>query len=141
MSQTLLQRFVNTYQRLDKDALDSLRPLYSDDVEFVDNLHRLRGVDALLDYFQSQYQHLHCCRFYIHEAHQSGDNAWLTWDMEYRHPRVNGGRAVRVPGASHLRLAQSVHYHRDYFDMGASLYEHLPLLGRAIRWVKSRATA
>ncbi|QHF41154.1 transcriptional regulator [Pseudomonas sp. S34] len=28
--------------------------------------------------------------------------------------------------------------HRDYFDAGALLYEHLPVLSRAIAWLKRR---
>ena len=31
-----------------------------------------------------------------------------------------------------------VYRHRDYFDAGALLYEHVPLLGRVIRWLKRR---
>ena len=31
-----------------------------------------------------------------------------------------------------------VHFHQDYFDAGALLYEHLPLMGGAIRWLKGR---
>jgi hypothetical protein len=31
-----------------------------------------------------------------------------------------------------------IYYHRDYFDMGAMLYEHLPLLGRIIQRLKHR---
>lgn len=31
-----------------------------------------------------------------------------------------------------------VYRHRDYFDAGSLIYEHLPVLGRAIAWLKRR---
>jgi hypothetical protein len=31
-----------------------------------------------------------------------------------------------------------VYLHRDYFDAGALLYEHLPVLGTLIGWLKRR---
>ncbi|MCT7655735.1 hypothetical protein MBH78_16005 [Oceanimonas sp. NS1] len=53
-------------------------------------------------------------------------------------PRLNGGRPVTVPGVSHLCFADSIYYHRDFFDLGAMLYEQLPLLGKGIRALKRR---
>ena len=44
-----------------------------------------------------------------------------------------------LDGASHLRLADNrIAYQRDYYDLGAMLYEHIPLLGGAVRAVKAR---
>jgi len=31
-----------------------------------------------------------------------------------------------------------VYRHRDYFDAGAMLYEHLPVVGRVVSWLKRR---
>ena len=41
-------------------------------------------------------------------------------------------------GCSHLLWHDKVYRHRDYFDAGALLYEHLPVLGRVIAWLKRR---
>lgn len=139
MSHTPLERFVEIYQSLNKDNLESLRAIYSDDIEFVDNLHHLHGLDELIRYFESQYTHLSHCQFNILHTQQSEESAWVTWEMEFAHPQLNRGQTIRVDGASHLRLNDKVYYHRDYFDMGAVLYEHLPLLGKIVRWVKNRA--
>ena len=139
MSSTTLEQFVETYQSLSKNNLDSLRAVYSDDIQFVDNLHHLNGFEALLNYFESQYSNLSHCKFQILEAHQSGDDAWITWEMDFAHPRLNRGQSIIVPGASHLRINTLVYYHRDYFDMGQVLYENLPVIGPAIRWIKRKA--
>jgi hypothetical protein len=59
--------------------------------------------------------------------------------MSYRHPRLAGGQC----DSSQRLLAlccwrDKVYRHRDYFDAGALLYEHLPVLGRVIAWLKRR---
>ncbi|MBW6508769.1 MAG: hypothetical protein K0A94_04400, partial [Desulfuromonadales bacterium] len=65
------------------------------------------------------------------------------WVMHLRHPRLNRGAEVEVPGISYLHIAADgrVDEHRDYFDLGALLYERLPLLGPLVRAVKRRFAA
>lgn len=140
MGLTPLEQFVDTYQQLNKHNLDSLREVYHPEVEFIDNLHHLKGIDPLIRYFEGQYSNLHNCKFDVLQTHQAGDNAWLVWDMRFAHPKLRGGKEITVNGASHLRLDDKVTYHRDYFDMGATLYEHLPIIGSAVRWIKQRAS-
>lgn len=63
------------------------------------------------------------------------------WTMTLQAGGLNGGDPVVVPGSSYLRFGDSdnlVVYHRDYFDMGQLVYEHVPLLGRVIGHVKAR---
>ena len=63
---------------------------------------------------------------------------YLRWTMHYRHPRLRRGQLIEVEGCSHLLWHEKVYQHRDYFDAGALLYEHLPLMGTAIGWLKGR---
>ncbi len=73
------------------------------------------------------------------QRNQTGDGeGYLRWTMTYRHPRLRGGAPIRVDGCSHLLWWDKVYQHRDYFDAGALLYEHLPLMGGAIAWLKRR---
>jgi len=49
------------------------------------------------------------------------------------------GETIRIEGASYLKTRNGkIYYHRDYFDMGAMLYEHLPVMGRVIHHLKER---
>ena len=69
------------------------------------------------------------------------NEAAIYWNMSYQHPRLNGGKIVNVQGSSHLKgCDDKVIFHRDYIDLGAMLYEQVPLLGRIIRFLKRRAT-
>ena len=61
--------------------------------------------------------------------------------MSYSHKRLNSAQPIQVQGHSLLKMADDkVIYHRDYVDLGAMLYEHIPLLGKVIRTIKARAS-
>lgn len=134
-----LQRFATAFSSLDASNLDKLGELYSDDVHFQDPLHEIQGLPALRAYFQELYANVQELHFQFYGFDQLYPGAgYLRWKMSFRHPRLRGGRLIEVEGCSHLQWSNKVYAHRDYFDAGALLYEHLPLLGRLIGWLKSR---
>lgn len=139
-----LRDFARRFAALDKDSLDRLGELYSADALFVDPLHEIRGLAAMQRYFAELYANVQELRFDFHgfDAVREGDKegeGYLRWTMSYRHPRLAGGRLIRVTGCSHLLWSDGkVYRHRDYFDAGALLYEHLPVFGRVIAWLKRR---
>lgn len=138
-----LARFVALYQQLDRQQLHRLSEVYADEVIFIDPAHRVEGLAALSDYFAALYQRLAYCRFVITSQQQQGRQAWLGWTMTFSHPRLRGGKPVTVEGATRLELDEEgkVCLHRDYFDLGAMLYEQLPLIGPLVRTIKGRLGA
>ncbi|MBM6445244.1 MULTISPECIES: nuclear transport factor 2 family protein [Pseudomonas] len=136
---SFLRQFAQRFAQLDKDNLQRLGELYTDDVRFTDPLHEVQGLGQLRGYFAELYANVSELRFDFHGFDQIAEGeGYLRWIMSYRHPRLAGGRLIRVDGCSHLRWRDKVYCHRDYFDAGALLYEHLPVLGRAIAWLKRR---
>ncbi|MEZ6960827.1 MULTISPECIES: nuclear transport factor 2 family protein [unclassified Aeromonas] len=135
--------FVALYQQLDRQQLHRLSEVYADEVIFIDPAHRIEGLAALSDYFAALYQRLAYCRFVITSQQQQGRQAWLGWTMTFSHPRLRGGKPVTVEGATRLEFDEEgkVCLHRDYFDLGAMLYEQLPLLGSLVRTIKGRLGA
>ena len=62
--------------------------------------------------------------------------------MTYQHPKLKSGEKIVVSGHSYLvSFEDKVITHRDYFDVGSMLYEHLPLIGYGISWIKKKATS
>ena len=134
-----LRQFAERFAGLDASNLDRLGELYSDDILFRDPLHEVRGLPAVRGYFGELYANISELRFDFYGFDQSAEGeGYLRWTMSYRHPRLRGGQLIRVEGCSHLRWRDKVYQHRDYFDAGALLYEHLPILGRVIAWLKGR---
>ena len=135
---TVVERFKQTYNRLNTQSLGLLNELYSHDVVFQDPFRRMSGLPALTEYFAELYRHVELSSFVFEDEVVQGNSAVLTWTMSLKHPRLKGGDVVTVPGSTHIRFRDKVTYHRDYFDGGAMLYEHLPLIGLVIRMIKER---
>lgn len=134
-----LASFATRFAALNKDNLELLGELYSDDVLFRDPLHEVHGLTAVRRYFAELYANVGALRFEFHGYDQVAEGeGYLRWTMRYRHPRLRGGAEIAVEGCSHLLWRDRVYRHRDYFDAGALLYEHLPVLGNVIAWLKRR---
>nr|WP_250885728.1 nuclear transport factor 2 family protein [Shewanella jiangmenensis] len=127
------------YQHLGADNLDLLDEVYGNEVVFIDPLHRIEGLSDLKRYFANMYQNIGSIGFEFKQVSDSGTDALLVWTMTFTHPRLAGGKAIVVDGVSQIRYGDKVMYHRDFFDAGAMLYEHLPGLGALVRLVKRRA--
>jgi limonene-1,2-epoxide hydrolase len=134
----VVARFQQAFQELRHDNLARLAEIYADDVVFEDPLHRVEGLAALTAYFERMYAGVESIGFEFGEVLESPGQAMLTWTMHMAHRRLRPGETLSLPGASHIRFAKRVHYHRDYFDAGALLYERLPLLGGVVRAIRRR---
>ncbi|MCL9774355.1 nuclear transport factor 2 family protein [Vibrio methylphosphonaticus] len=127
------------YQQLDKQNLHLLKGIYHDHVVFEDPAHRVEGKTSLVAYFEELYTNVIKCDFDIEQQQQFESQGFLTWTMSLQHPKLNRGQPISVKGASHIQFEQGfVIYHRDYFDLGEMLYEHIVVLGGLIKGIKKR---
>ena len=55
-------------------------------------------------------------------------------------PGLNNGEEVTLEGNSYIKFNENnlVIYHRDYFDMGEFIYEHIPVLGWTLKKIKNK---
>ena len=135
-----VQRFIDLYQRLSADNLDGLGEIYHPDIHFCDPLHQIHGLDALRCYFAAMYGGVVHIEFAIQRQVVADTQACIEWVMRYRHQKLERGEIIEVNGMSWLVFGedQKIISHRDYFDAGQMLYEHITLLGGAIRYLKGR---
>ena len=134
---TLIEDFKSYFKALHESDLSRLRELYSEQIVFKDPVHEMRGLVELEDYFTSLCSDLSECRFEYLDEMLSAESAYVKWVMHFKHPRL-GNRLISVRGVSHLKLDDKIEYHEDFYDMGAMLYEQLPLLGNVTRWLRLR---
>jgi esterase/lipase superfamily enzyme len=137
MNNALLERFKDNFRDLQKADWSQLGQFYADDIVFKDPVHELRGLVILEDYFTSLCADLQDCRFEYLDQVVSENSAYLKWIMHFRHPRL-GDEMIDVRGVSHLRWDEKIEFHEDFYDMGAMLYERLPVLGNVTRWLRLR---
>jgi len=133
----LVERFKDYFRVLHESDLSQLRELYSDRIVFKDPVHEIKGLVELEDYFTSMCADLSDCRFEYLDELTNDSVAYIKWMMHFKHPKL-GNRLISVRGVSHLQISEKIDYHEDFYDMGAMLYEQLPLLGNVTRWLKLR---
>ncbi|WP_394205666.1 nuclear transport factor 2 family protein [Shewanella waksmanii] len=135
-----LENFIAVYEKLGTDNLVALDKVYHSEVVFLDPMHRVEGLNQLLSYFDGLYENLLECSFTVDNSLIMDNHAAIYWTMTYRHTQLNGANPIVVEGHSLLKGQDNkVIYHRDYLDVGAMLYEHIPVLGFLVRKVKQRA--
>lgn len=141
-----LQRFIDFYQQpLNSAALAALPEVYHADIEFSDPAHRIEGLVPFQRYFDNMIANIGHCQFVVHSAVQRDSDplAFVDWSMSVQHRRLNGGALFTVAGASKLKFSgpgadAKIIYHQDFFDLGAMLYERLPLLGAVVRRIRNQ---
>jgi len=140
MSQpTIIEQFKTFYANLDRKEWAHMDDIYTSDICFCDPVHCVKGLPNLHNYMVELCGNLSACRFdYLDEVVVDG-TAYIKWDMTYAHPSIKGGKALTLRGVTQIEFDESgIYYHEDIYDMGAMLYEHIPLLGSGVRWVKHR---
>ncbi len=135
-----VQRVVALFERLQPDDLPRLADTYHEQARFKDPFNEVQGVAPITAIFGHMFAQLDGPRFTVRDIVAEGDQAFLTWDFDFR-TRGAGARAMRIHGASRLRFGPDgrVMLHRDYWDAAEELYEKLPLIGALMRWLKRRA--
>jgi hypothetical protein len=136
--QLLLNNFKAFYQNSAELHLEQIDALYTQDIEFRDPLHTILGILALKSYMKNLYATSRDIRFeYTDELY--GENwATISWLMHFRHPSLAGGKLISVRGITQIRFTDRIFYHEDFYDLGAMIYQHVPILGRIIRFINQR---
>lgn len=137
----LIEEFKAYYMISGNTDLSRLDRLYTQDVEFRDPLHTVFGILGLKQYMRKLYTSSTDVRFEYTEEHLGDHWASITWWMDYSHPKIAKGKRVRVRGTSHIKFTDRIYFHEDFYDMGALIYSHLPILGRVIRFINGRMAA
>lgn len=135
-----MEKFLQMYKELGAKNLHLLQGVYSSDIQFIDPAHEINGLEHLTEYFSLLYQNVESISFEFQDVVQQDRTCYLQWEMTFSHKSLARGKTIVLTGATFLRLNQvdMVCYHRDYFDLGAMLYEHIPILGSMVSYMKRR---
>ena len=131
-------RFKKFYKEVTATTVrEQIAGLYAEDVWFNDSLKTLHGRAAVQDYFLKTLEHAEVFQTQVDDVARSGSNYYVRWTMDVR---FKGSKeTIRTIGISHLGFDSSGHVilHQDFWDSTSGFFEHLPVIGGAIRWVKS----
>jgi hypothetical protein len=135
----LIERFKAFYQQMLATEWAELDSIYAKEVSFCDPIHRVEGREALYRYFDDLCESVLSCRFDFLDEMILPGKAYLKWDMHFTHPKFGSTNNITVRGVTQLQYNDNgIYYHEDIYDMGALIYENIPLFGGGVRWLKQR---
>ncbi len=130
--------FKQLYKKFDSTTIANLSNIYCDTAVFKDPIHNVKGIEALREYFSGFCTPELQCEFEISNQIVAQGQAFFQWQMYYRHPRLKSGKALELNGGTLIKFDSKVFYHEDFYDMGAMIYQHIPVLGWAIKNINAR---
>jgi len=135
-----VDELVNYFETLTAESVAHMGEFYTEDAYFRDPFNEVTGLANIRPIFGQMYVSLHEPRFVILERVVQGDSVVLTWDFTFRIKKLKPELVRKVHGLSLLKLAPDgrVRWHRDYWDAAGELYEHLPVVGALMRWLKHK---
>jgi hypothetical protein len=136
-------RIDRIFNELRATNLQILDGFYDPSVLFIDPLGQHQGLESVKKYYQNLYQNVESIRFEKMGMVSNQNTHVFFWRMVLKTPSLNGGDETFLIGNSHIVFNEKdlVSYHRDYFDMGEFIYQHIPVLGFIIRKVNQRLKA
>lgn len=139
LNMDLLRRFEQFYSDFKTADLAKLDDLYAPGVQFRDPVREIVGIAELRRYFSASREHVAECGFDFVNRLSDDGQCFFQWRMHYRHPRLAGGKPLFLRGMSHIHFFEDrILEHSDIYDMGAMLYEHVPVLRTGVRLLKQR---
>ncbi|NMH58902.1 nuclear transport factor 2 family protein [Alteromonas ponticola] len=134
--------FCKHFEQFHRSSPSDLRKFYTEDVEFIDPVNHLHGLNNLATYLSALRDKVEECTFCIHSISESVDSdikvCFVSWTMMMKLSSLPT-KPIEVEGVSHLKVkADGIFFHRDYFDVGQLVYENIPLLKWVIKAIKSR---
>lgn len=136
MEPICIQKFKEYFEKIGQLEIDFLDDVYSENVEFQDPLHRFNGLAEVKGYFTKLNSNLGMGQFHFMEVDVLDGKAYLRWVMDVRLKKPKS--RIRLEGMSVLYFEERITQQKDFFDLGAMIYENIPLLGRFIRAIKKK---
>ena len=117
---------------------------YHPNLIFKDPLGTINGREEMIKYYLNLYQNVVDIRFDFKESTSNDNTHMLSWIMYLKSKSLKSGKEIKLEGVSHLKFDPKtglVIFHRDYFDMGAFIYEHIPVIGSLVRYIKRKLSS
>lgn len=131
------QKFFNA---LHGGSMDLVEIFYHPQAHFSDPIGEHSGVSDIKKYYAGIYGPVTAIRFEFKKPLMVGNDLALEWTMFYKSSKLKGGQEIVVDGLSKISfdpITNQAIKHRDYFDVGSMVYEHVPLLGSIVRYIKN----
>jgi hypothetical protein len=135
------ERFAAFFEAVhEADIRPRVEALYAPNAYFSDTLFLANERDALVTHFERLQQSGTRIDVAVDDAVRSGNDLYLRWRMAFRFKIAGNERVSETIGMTQLRFDRDgrIRFHQDFWDSTQGLYQHVPVLGTAIRSVARR---
>lgn len=132
------QKFAGLYSNLSPQNVNArVRDTYAAEAWFNDTIATEVGIDAIERYLLKTARGADKINATVQDVAVSGSDCYVRWTMEVRTKNLADGKPIVTEGVSQLRFDEHgrIILHQDFWNPSAGIYQHLPLLGPAIRFV------
>ena len=136
-----LGRFKEFFSNMTPDRVrNQVDSVYDKDAYLYDTLALHHGIDAIRPYFIRTAERADGVTVEILDTIRKGNDFYVKWSMDITWSAFKKGKTTRSFGISHIRFGETgkVVLHYDFWDSTNGFFEHLPIIGGLIRWVKRR---
>jgi hypothetical protein len=138
-----VRRFAVLYGDLSPANVEArVRETYAPEAWFNDTLATKVGIDAIEAYLLRTAREAESVRATIDDVAVSGSDCYVRWTMVIKTSNMRGGLPLTTVGMTQLRFDREgrIILHQDFWDPGAGIYQHIPALGPAVRFVNRLIT-
>jgi Uncharacterized conserved protein (DUF2358) len=135
-----IQPLIKLYNEIKQVSLaDQIAQTYADKLFFNDTIVTLHNRQDLLKYLQHTQQQLDSMSFEVLSVQEKGHDLLVRWTMHTRFTVMGQRRSIQSIGMSHLRFNSEgkIILHQDYWDSMQGFYQHLPIIGGILQWIKN----
>ena len=117
----------------------NIRSVYAEKLYFNDTLKIIDDLDTLVVYMSESADHVNSTTVDILDVMRSESDYFIRWSMKMELDVKGKNIFSHSIGMTQLRFneAGKVVFHQDFWDSSEAFFEHLPLLGRFVKKVKT----
>ena len=135
-----IQAFFKLYDQLDDGSIDKqIAETYAEKIYFNDTLVTIHDRENLSQYLKHTQQQLDSIKLQVLSVQDNGKDVYVRWLMQTKFKAMGQAIDIQSIGISHLRFNadNKIILHQYYWDSMQGFYEHLPLIGGVLRWIKN----
>lgn len=136
-----IRNFVELYNHLENNAVDvDTEKTYAEFLYFNDTLVTLHTRKELIEYLENTQKQLESMSLEVLNVLENGEDVFVRWKMETKFEVMGNHSDVQSLGISHLRFDPNgkIILHQDYWDSTNGFFQHIPILGGILQWIKTR---
>lgn len=136
-----IHNFADLYNHLDhNDVTNATVKTYAETLYFNDTLVTIDNREDLIAYLQQTQDQVEAMSLEVLNVLEKDQDIFVHWKMHTQFSILGKRSKVDTLGISHLRFDKEgkIILHQDYWDSTNGFFQHIPIIGGLILWVKNR---